>query len=1205
MGSSSKKRRERRQRLEQQRQREVETRAQQGLNDQQSHLHLLQPPPLDSDPNANTIPSTTDVPSSNQPSSKTVDLTTPKPVQLDPQSQTKDPPAQITVDKSSSSSQSSIKKKGKKSSKTHKRPTHPVVQTSVEEFKEELESVDTAQRAHQSSVRLDDAIGEASNQSQYLSTLRQGQTLMSDMMRGFGPSMDTDLVYYITGILGVHENVLECMNLMFINTPHTMMQFSRDPDYYIRRFPATVLTHPMVFPACGFLCAFGQVYLDLQESFGSQMSLEHVMPEHIQNQLVSDQLTGIHSRIEGVLAKGLQQYYDVFRPSDTSVASSKRSYRSRHSSNRKPSGASVQSPIIIETTSDASTPDDASDLTNASQKSKSSKPQGKKTRFKSPSEGSLPLVREDSHPDKGGIQSVPAPNPVDLSVHPEEQSSKKQSPFSGTLIDLTKVSPEVASNILHQLNVSKISPKSGDSPVDLLNLQETKSNQQQATSMLDPTQLQFDPQKAGTMSNKQPCTGLDHQKASMMTQRSTTTQPGSAPPTIDTSREDLYRLVGTTPDGRPVSSSPPSTLTPRDKEIIEYMQKIKALTPDSKDVKRASLPSSCKFTGDTTKFEEFRNTVEGHYRQQQASYLFNKDFVKAYTEHGSACYVMFEGISSPGQVRKDVEALYGAIQQSCQKGMAKTILLKYADTSNGVAAWQDICKEFDHSGDPKTKASELEIVVSTPFSNNYKGGLVGWVKDYENAFAELEVLGKTSFVDDDSKKDRLLQNYVDPTSKEYLILEKLTADMNFKELCTFLRSHGIKKSKSILKRRANQSTADHSESTNATLKDLAKSVASLVKQNHHVSDPCELIQAREFMAQLTRIEPNVWKQLPRDIQEYISKGRAAEREKAKKEEPKKSGSNKTGSELPRQYNRQANLTQVEDEEDDILQEYLNEALGTKGASDDDIQTNAFNTITRTVEVSISEERVISCMNSLVIEDQQKLVIMDNGADTSVIGKGWDIIAVHPTRKAHVIGFDHKAAVKKNLDIVSAVTAVDINDHVYLLQINEAVSNPSAEHSLLSEYQVRDFGTSIDSVPRKHGGTQRMNVGDVDIPFGVHNCLIHFKSRHPTVEELDKIQPIVLSQGDIPWNPRSQEHNSPIDTDFHQEVIAAAKADALAELEEQEDHWAQNVILGTSSSFDDIDTNPSAYYSSSTPNAAVSTSDSPMLESSPNPSPKEE
>ena len=42
---------------------------------------------------------------------------------------------------------------------------------------------------------------------------------------------------------------------------------------------------------------------------------------------------------------------------------------------------------------------------------------------------------------------------------------------------------------------------------------------------------------------------------------------------------------------------------------------------------------------------------------------------------------------------------------------------------------------------------------------------------------------------------------------------------------------------------------------------------------------------------------------------------------------------------------------------------------------------------------------------------------------------------------------------------------------------------------------------------------------------------------------------MLTQGECPWNPKSDEHNSPINDDFNKEVVAAAEADAQVEAEE--------------------------------------------------------
>jgi hypothetical protein len=97
----------------------------------------------------------------------------------------------------------------------------------------------------------------------------------------------------------------------------------------------------------------------------------------------------------------------------------------------------------------------------------------------------------------------------------------------------------------------------------------------------------------------------------------------------------------------------------------------------------------------------------------------------------------------------------------------------------------------------------------------------------------------------------------------------------------------------------------------------------------------------------------------------------------------------------------------------------------------------------------------------------------------------------------VVGFDHEAAVKRNIPIVSAITEFNLPDGAsVLLIVYEGIYNDTANHSLLSEFQLRDFGVKIDSICHKHGGTQKMVIqDDVDellIPLELAGCMILFE-----------------------------------------------------------------------------------------------------------------
>jgi hypothetical protein len=141
------------------------------------------------------------------------------------------------------------------------------------------------------------------------------------------------------------------------------------------------------------------------------------------------------------------------------------------------------------------------------------------------------------------------------------------------------------------------------------------------------------------------------------------------------------------------------------------------------------------------------------------------------------------------------------------------------------------------------------------------------------------------------------------------------------------------------------------------------------------------------------------------------------------------------------------------------------------------------------------------MNLLQLPVKYHISILDGGEDTCILGQGWEVLSVHNTRRANVVGFDHETAVKRNLPIVSAITAVDLPDGIsVILIVHEGIYNDTANHSLLSEFQLIDFGVKVDSICHKHGGTQKMEIQDsgslLIVPLELAGCMIHCKHRLP-------------------------------------------------------------------------------------------------------------
>jgi hypothetical protein len=121
------------------------------------------------------------------------------------------------------------------------------------------------------------------------------------------------------------------------------------------------------------------------------------------------------------------------------------------------------------------------------------------------------------------------------------------------------------------------------------------------------------------------------------------------------------------------------------------------------------------------------------------------------------------------------------------------------------------------------------------------------------------------------------------------------------------------------------------------------------------------------------------------------------------------------------------------------------------------------------------------VNLIFLPEKYQISIIDDGADTCVLGRGWEFLSVQNTRKANIVDFDHEATMKRNLPVVNAITAIDLLDGLSVsLIVHEGI------HSLLSEFQLRDFGVKIDSIYHKHGATQKTVIqDDVDLIFIIY------------------------------------------------------------------------------------------------------------------------
>jgi hypothetical protein len=159
--------------------------------------------------------------------------------------------------------------------------------------------------------------------------------------------------------------------------------------------------------------------------------------------------------------------------------------------------------------------------------------------------------------------------------------------------------------------------------------------------------------------------------------------------------------------------------------------------------------------------------------------LFYSSFQKAYLERDVDCYVDFlDEIPSASQIKKDDRALYGALLSACQSGVGRRILMENRHKQDGIRSWCQLVQQYETDGNRNVRIKRLESVINTFLHRNYRGGLVKWIQDYEDAFTELALLGQKTWNDDDINKRRFLQNaqnivLVDTVLKNKLVISLL------------------------------------------------------------------------------------------------------------------------------------------------------------------------------------------------------------------------------------------------------------------------------------------------------------------------------------------------------------------------------------------------------------------------------------------------
>jgi hypothetical protein len=238
-----------------------------------------------------------------------------------------------------------------------------------------------------------------------------------------------------------------------------------------------------------------------------------------------------------------------------------------------------------------------------------------------------------------------------------------------------------------------------------------------------------------------------------------------------------------------------------------------------------------------------------------------------------------------------------------------------------------------------------------------------------------------------------------------------------------------------------------------------------------------------MVGKLTQIPPDISMNLPSEAKNCLLNERKLQKQEDDKMKKSLASSKSTAvpndketnnSNMPNQYARVKNVAKgegvIKDNTDQtyaFVDEFLEESIKSSSLydADEDVDYEYWSSNNNAhATLSISNSLHNKCMNLLLlyIPEKYQISILDGGADTCVLGQVWEVLSVHNITRANVVGFNHEAAVKRNLPIISAITAVELPDGIsVILIVREAIYNDTTNHSFLSEFQLRDFGVKND------------------------------------------------------------------------------------------------------------------------------------------------
>lgn len=473
-----------------------------------------------------------------------------------------------------------------------------------------------------------------------------------------------------------------------------------------------------------------------------------------------------------------------------------------------------------------------------------------------------------------------------------------------------------------------------------------------------------------------------------------------------------------------------------------------------------------------------------------------------------------------------VETLYAILEKKTAKGVALSKVTS-ATNEDGVIAWKNLKDYYDQEGDRKAYGIKcLQDLMKLKLESNTPGGFDKYLSDFETTIEHMEEAEQGL---KETQKSTILLSGI--TDDDYTTTKDICVGLGYLEITQKLHAKAVE-----LGKQSGPTRKDRRNNNNKTTnkgKDDHKSNKGKNNKNNRQSVP--------------RLPKETWDKMTADQKKfYLSQRRSGQ---------------SSGNNYGKQYDQQQQATRHANNmstDDNASEDDRTPVTNNRNASVSWEEGNIWRPASRNVNMIRTSRliqqkannvsgtstrftgmnRAYAKLTNATDKGPYEVAYIDSACDTcSIGGQAW-VLDTKTERKVQIAGYDNSHTIRDNVEIGSAITAVDLpSGETVLLRVNEATLLGEHANSLLSVVQLREANVIVEDTPKRHGGRSYIRVEGYVIPLTLQGGMITMKIRTPSELELNTCEMVELTS-DQEWHPESltddeineHDYNSLINTD---------------------------------------------------------------------------